>query len=297
MQDSKGDADGMVIESSSAPFSEVPQAGGIKWESAPLIDEDREVFIACRKAWLKDMNDEQDFDEQSYSTSSIEPIDVVPYLVTVGYSHEKERMQESLRQILRIKELRKKYNVPSLSEEPWNPKWEFASVSLPEIEQNWPLHLLGTDNEGRVVLWDKSGNLDSDWTSKVMNNEESKNALTFYCLRQLENTVRKKIAISKKTGFRMTRHIIVLDAYSINLANLSAVKGMMDRILGDVQVMYPETLKRLYIINTGWLFKAAWMVIRNFVHPITAAKVVILGTSYRTELSQAGITEIPGWVM
>jgi len=130
-----------------------------------------------------------------------------------------------------------------------------------------------------------------------MNNEEAKNALTFYCLRQMENIVRSKIAISRKTGFRMTRHITVLDAYSINLTNLSAVKGMTDRILGDIQVMYPETLKRLYIINTGWLFKAAWIVIRNFVHPITAAKVVILGTSYRTELSKAGITEIPEWVM
>jgi len=160
MQDSKRDAVSMIFESSTASFSEVPEAGGIKWESAPLIDEDREVFIACRKAWLKDINDDQDCDEETYSTSSIEPTDVVPYLVTVGYSYEKERMQESLRQILRIKELRKKYNVPSLSEEPWNPKWEFSSISLQEIEQHWPLHLCGTDNEGRLVLWDKSGNLD-----------------------------------------------------------------------------------------------------------------------------------------
>jgi len=122
MQDSRQDADGMVIESRGEPFSEVAKAGGTKWESAPLIDEDREVFIACRKAWLKDIDDEPDCEEETYSTTSIDPIDVVPYLVTVGYSYEKERMQESLRQISRIKKLRKKYNVPSLSEEPWNPK-------------------------------------------------------------------------------------------------------------------------------------------------------------------------------
>merc|ERR1712202_83645 len=143
----------------------------------------------------------------------------------MGYSHEKDRLQESLRQILRIKELRKKYNVPSLSEEPWKPKWEFASISLQELEQHWPLHMCGTDIEGRPVIWDKSGNLDPDWASKVMNNEEAKNAATFYCLRQLENLVRSKIGISRKTGFRMTKHIIVLDAYGVNLANLSAVKG------------------------------------------------------------------------
>jgi len=121
--------------------------------------------------------------------------------------------------------------------------------------------------------------------------------LTFYCLRQLENLGRRKIAISRKTGFRMTRHIIVLDAYSISLATMAAVKERMHRIIGDIQMMYPETLKRLYIINTGWLFQASWKFIRKFLHPITAAKVVILGTSYREELSKAGITEIPKWVM
>jgi len=295
MEDSA--ADSMETECRSAPSTDVAQAGGMKWESAPLVDEDRTVFFACRKAWLEDMNDEQDCDEKTYNTSGTEPIDVVPYLVTVGYKHEKNRKKESLRQILKIKELRKKYNVPPLSWEPWNPKWEFASISLQEIEKHWPLHLSGTDKKGRLVLWDKSGNLDPVWISKAMKSEEAKKALTFYCLRQLENIVRRKIAISRETGFRMTRHIIVLDAYSISLPNLSAVKEIMHKIVADLQVMYPETLKRLYIINTGWLFQTAWMVIKNFVHPITAAKIVILGTSYQTELSKAGITKIPKWVM
>jgi len=157
--------------------------------------------------------------------------------------------------------------------------------------------LSGTDKEGRLVLWDKSGNLDPKWISKIMNNEESKKALTFYCLRQLENIGRRKIAISRKTGFRMTRHIIVLDAYGVSYPRFAAIKEMMYRIIGDLQVIYPETLKRLYIINTGWLFQTAWRMVRKFVHPITAAKIVILGTSYRNELSKAGITEIPDWVM
>jgi len=121
MQVSKQDADGKVIESN-APFSVVAQAGGIKWESAPLLDEDRKVFFACREAWLTDTNDEQYCDKETYNASSIEPIDVIPYLVTMGYKHEKKRMHESLKQTLIIKKLRKKYNVPPLSEEPWKPK-------------------------------------------------------------------------------------------------------------------------------------------------------------------------------
>jgi len=124
-------------------------------------------------------------------------------------------------------------------------------MSGKEFEVQWPLHYSGTDTEGRLVLWDKSGNLDPVWTLKLMKNEESKYAATFYCVRQVENILRRKIVLSKKTGFRMTRHVSVLDAYGIGLANLTSVKELVDRILADVQVMYPETLKKLYIINTG----------------------------------------------
>jgi len=108
----------MVIESKSAPFTEVAQAEGIKWESAPLLGNDRKVFFACRIAWLKDTNEKPNCDRETYNTSSIEPIDVVPYLVTMGYKHEKKRMHESLRQILIIKKLRRKYNLPPLTQEP-----------------------------------------------------------------------------------------------------------------------------------------------------------------------------------
>jgi len=118
MQDSKREADDMVIESKSAPFTEVAQAEGIKWESAPLLGNDRKVFFACRIAWLKDTNEKPNCDRETYNTSSIEPIDVVPYLVTMGYKHEKKRIHESLRQTLLIKMLRTRYNVPPPSEEP-----------------------------------------------------------------------------------------------------------------------------------------------------------------------------------
>jgi len=95
----------------------------------------------------------------------------------------------------------------------------------------------------------------------------------------------------------MTKHVSVLDAHNIGLTNVTCVKELMKRILGDVQVMYPETLQKLYIINAGWLFKTAWVVIKNFLHPITAGKVVIHGTNYREALSEAGITEVPEWVI
>jgi len=170
-------------------------------------------------------------------------------------------------------------------------------MSCEEIEQQWPLYGSGTNKDGCVVLWDKSGNLDKHWAASLMKSVESKNAVIFYCVRQMENLLRFKLRLSKQSGMRMTRHVSVLDAHNMGLTNVLSVKSLMNQILGDVQVMYPETLKKLYIINTGWLFKAAWTLVRKFVHPMTAQKVVILGTNYKETLEIEGITQIPSWVL
>jgi len=275
-----------------------PKEQEYKWDSSPLSDDDKKVFFACRKTWVEGSKEaESDIDEKTYDTTSIDPNDIIPYLVTMGYKSEKERMTESLTQILKIKDLRKKYDVPPLSGEPWVPKWKYKCMSCEEIEQQWPLNGSGTNKDGLVVLWDKSGNLDESWTASLMKSVEAKNAVTFYCVRQIENLLRFKIRLSKQSGIRMTRHISILDAYNMGITNVTSVRSLMDQILGDVQVMYPETLKKLYIINAGWLFKAAWTVVRNFIHPITAQKVVILGTNYKETLEREGITKIPSWVM
>lgn len=238
-----------------------------------------------------------DFEQEDYDTTKTNPTDFFPYLVTMGYRDEKNRKEESLAQILKIKELRKRYNVPPLSETQWTPNQEFSCTSYVDISRQQPLHESGTDGEGRLVLWDKSGNLDQDWTTSLMRNEEAKNAVTFYCIQQLENISRRKLTLSMRTGVRMTKHVSVMDAFNIGVTNVTGVKDLMDQILGDVQVMYPETLKKLYIINCGQMFKAAWTVISRFIHPITAGKVIILGTNYQETLNEAGITEKPDWVM
>jgi len=79
---------------------------------------------------LEDSGDvDVDFKEEDYDTTKTDSRDVFPYLVTMGYRDEAKRKEESLAQILRIKELRKIYNVPRLSEKPWTPEWEFSCLS------------------------------------------------------------------------------------------------------------------------------------------------------------------------
>jgi hypothetical protein len=36
---------------------------------------------------------------------------------------------------------------------------------------------------------------------------------------------------------------------------------------------YPETMWKIYLVNTPMLFRAVWTVVKPWLHPITAAKV------------------------
>jgi len=269
-----------------------------QWESEPLTDrEDREVFFACRKLWMEGKEEEKEIvDQAKYDTGSIKPIDIFPYLVTRGYRTEKDRMEVSLRQITAIKDMRKKYGINELSEIPWQPEWKFKSISNEEIEKQWPLYIQGVDKEGRVILWDKSGNVDLNWLKENVKNPEALEAFKFYVVKQIENVLRAKIGVSSKVGFRMVKHVAVIDAKNVKVTNLKKIKDLTGEILGDVQSMYPDTLLRMYIINAGWPFKATWKIVKRFVHPDTAKKIQIVGTKYQDKLSEAGITDYPDWI-
>lgn len=269
-----------------------------QWESEPLTTrEDREVFFACRKLWVEGKDEEkQVVDQARYDTASFQPIDIFPYLVTMGYATEKNRMEVSLRQLANIKQLRAKYGINELSEVPWQPDWNFKCVSNEEMEKEWPLYIQGADNDGRVILWDKSGNVDFEWLRKNVQNPEGLEALKFYVVKQAENLLRAKVGISSKMKCRMVKHVGVVDTKGVKLGNANKIKTLTGQILKDMQSMYPNTLQKLYIINAGWPFKAAWKVIRMFLHPETARKIDMVGSKYQDKLKEAGITDYPQWI-
>jgi hypothetical protein len=49
------------------------------------------------------------------------------------------------------------------------------------------------------------------------------------------------------------------------------------KILIDIlQTFYPESLHRFIFVNSPWLFSACWSVIKPWLDPVTAAKVIFL---------------------
>lgn len=50
------------------------------------------------------------------------------------------------------------------------------------------------------------------------------------------------------------------------------------------QNYYPEIMWEMYVINTPFLFKAAWVAIKPFLNEKSSSRIKLLGNKYHKEL-------------
>ena len=78
------------------------------------------------------------------------------------------------------------------------------------------------------------------------------------------------------------------------------VLGQMRKLAEIDGHMYPEGMERLYVVNAPGLFYMAWKVIKKFLHPLTAQRIVILGKDTKANLEKMSElidpAEIPTWL-
>merc|ERR1712154_598030 len=71
-------------------------------------------------------------------------------------------------------------------------------------------------------------------------------------------------------------------------------RNMISQIIGEESNLWPNTLQKMFIINAPWPFRFAWKILSNFIHPITVAKIDILGTDFlKTMKKTIAIDQIP----
>ena len=56
-----------------------------------------------------------------------------------------------------------------------------------------------------------------------------------------------------------------------------------------VSANYPDCLEKLYVVNAPFVMAGLWRVIQPLLHPVTAAKVTILGTDFAPVLQRDGL--------
>jgi len=92
-------------------------------------------------------------------------------------------------------------------------------------------------------------------------------------------------SISEEKNDSYAGIVFVYDLSSLTMPHLSRGNYNMFQVFNSYSANnYPETLRRVFLINAPPIFTMSWKVAKKFLDPVTIKKIVILGNDYKKEL-------------
>lgn len=92
-------------------------------------------------------------------------------------------------------------------------------------------------------------------------------------------------ACSIKVGHPVETSCTILDLDNVGLGQFYKVKDYVNKASAIGQNEYPECMGKFYIINAPWGFSTVWGFIKPWLDEVTVAKISILGSGYKAELT------------
>lgn len=91
---------------------------------------------------------------------------------------------------------------------------------------------------------------------------------------------------SLKHNKKIEKQIIIFDLKDLSYTIDFMAMNTFRRTLQIDEASYPERLQTLYMINTPIFFTTIWSVVRRWIHPVTAAKIQMIGSKYEEKLKE-----------
>lgn len=174
-------------------------------------------------------------------------------------------------------------------------KWraEFAvddivKLDFPKIQDVWeyyPHGYYGVDKKGRPVYIERYTNLKTAEIFKIMNEKE----FTNYYIQGYEKLIHIIFKeASKARGKLIERTVTILDMKGFGVGNAlsSETRNFAQLAIKIAQDCYPEMMAKMFIVNTGFTFKAVWSVAKPFLDKKTKEKISLLGSDFKKELNE-----------
>jgi len=90
----------------------------------------------------------------------------------------------------------------------------------------------------------------------------------------MEKLTHKKDVLSAQLGRLLYKHVAIIDMDGFGYKHMG--KDFVEPMKAFVHIdqdCFPESLYKLIICNSPWLFKALWSIVKPWIHPLTRERV------------------------
>lgn len=130
-----------------------------------------------------------------------------------------------------------------------------------------------------VFLYDKIHRPSSyNFIRRHKPNERDAEDYKWFIIHSMERLLREADPVEQ-------RGIIVMDLKGFGLGNMDY--EVVKLLLSIVQANYPETMHRILVVDSPYIFSACWAVIRPWIDPVTAAKIEFIKRDQLTNFFNA----------
>ena len=138
-----------------------------------------------------------------------------------------------------------------------------AKAREERVKRMYPYALHGTDTRGHVVQLERAAFCDIG----AMKDD-----------RRVEDLLQNHVYQNDKCLTRSPKRLVIMDLAGIGSRHLTKSSyALIKSIISIDQRHYPETLYKMYLVNSPWILTAAFAIIKQWLDPITLSKIIICG--------------------
>lgn len=143
---------------------------------------------------------------------------------------------------------------------------------------------MGIDKCGRPIYWEMTGLVSTRFVELIKH--ISLEELVARHVRQQELSIRRLQYQSKIRNESIEKQICIMNLKDLSYSLDTRALATFHKTLAIDQVYYPERLQYLFMINAPWFFTATWAMVKNWIDPVTADKIKILGSDFLETLKE-----------
>jgi hypothetical protein len=158
----------------------------------------------------------------------------------------------------------------------------FELVEIDKLKVFYPHGFHKVDKKGRPIFIDLLGEIKIEETLKIT----SLDKLIMYQISKQEKLMNEIFPMcSQNVNKYIGQTLTIVDVKKLTVKHLNKkFYNFVKMITSISQNYYPETLGQMFILNAGFLFKAAWTVCKAFLDKNMRKKVTTLGSDYKKQL-------------